>query len=105
MPDLTPWIVAHHRSTTGKTFKAEYADHVSAFKADAALLAHAKAEHARLIGLDAALAGKLQQRDHDQYVQMVSIQRMLANHEDHLTNERKQQQRARPGKRTARKTA
>jgi hypothetical protein len=82
MPDLTPWIVAHCRAKLGKTFNREHLDYVSAFKADPELLAHARAEHARIAGLNSALGGKLVQRDYNQHMQMETIAGMLANYEE-----------------------
>jgi hypothetical protein len=82
MPDLVPWIMAHHRQTTGMSCDRSYADHVTAFKEDPDLLAAAREEHARLVALDNALANKLAQRDHIEYVRMISLGEMLKNHDE-----------------------
>lgn len=97
MPDLLPWITAYHRSTTGKTFNQAYRDYIAEFRGDAALLQIARETYARLVGLDNALAGNLVHRDHIQYVQMVSLGKMLATYDEVL----KHAARSSAGERTA----
>lgn len=82
MSDLMPWITAYYRSTQNKPFNQAYQDYVDAFRSDPVLLQIALETNARLTTLDNSLGGKLIHRDHIQYVQMVSLRKMLANYDE-----------------------
>lgn len=85
--DLQPYVVAYHRHSVGKSVNPAHVDFISAFKADAALLAHANEELQRLDALNAHTAGNLANRDYDQRLRHVALGEMLAKYNGQVTSE------------------
>lgn len=77
---LAELITHFHRKSVGMRplISEQRGDYIAAFAADPDLVTEARAELARLEGLDKQTLGKLEKRDHDAHIRLRAIKRMLS---------------------------
>jgi hypothetical protein len=79
MSILMALVVAYHRRSRGLPFDPDNIRYLMHFYEDPDLVTEARAKLAELEAFDAAMGGKLEQRDYDQGVQLKTLRFMLSD--------------------------